>query len=318
MPSDNYPYAIGRIKIIENSLLDDPKLQRLNELPFDAAVRQLSDWGYAADYPVRDDVDALIDFRMAELHEIIDDVTPDKELTDLFWLSLDATNLKYLIKARILGSKDAGQDELEKGVFDLALLQECVEQKDYAPLGQPLAGLLNEAEQDWDESTEPRVISAAVDNAVYTHIFSVLKRKHNPFCTQYFTAKADFTNIFSVLRARALSWDADKLTGMLLDGGEIPFDRLMSAFEAEPDAEPAVLAEILSFGVNAEVIRQAALLAPDGIIALTQAAEEHLLDTARQERFDSFGIGPIAYFLLRGIDECRTLRVLFARKRANL
>ena len=49
MPSDNYPYAVGRIKIIEGSLLGESKLARLNELSYAEALKQLNDWGFSAD-----------------------------------------------------------------------------------------------------------------------------------------------------------------------------------------------------------------------------------------------------------------------------
>lgn len=311
MPSDSYAYANGRIKIIENALLEDQQLQRLRELPFEAAVRQLGDWGYAADYPVREDVDALIDFRMREIHVVVDDVTPDKALTDLFWLSLDAVNVKYLIKARMLGSADAGQDELEKGVCDIALLRDCVQQQDYAPLGEPLAALLTEADAP-NPDAAPKDMSAAIDRAFYRYIFDVLKDKHNPFCTAFFTAKADFANLLSLLRSAALGWPAADMAEMLVPGGDIPREIFVQAYDL--DAEKR--AEMLAAGSQTETIKQAlALLETQGATAVSDLFNAALLHMAANERFDSFGIGPIAYFLLRGTEECRTLRVLFARKR---
>lgn len=316
MPSDNYPYANGRIKIIENSLLDDPKLQRLRELPFGQAVRQLGEWGYAAEYPVRDDVDALIDFRMNEIHNIVDEVTPQKQLTDLFWLSLDAVNLKYLVKARLLGQADAGADELEKGVYDIALLRACVEARDYSALAQPLGTLLTEADVSLTGESGPRELSAAVDRAVYAHIFAILKKEHNELCLRYFTAKADFTNILSVLRGRQLGWARDTVADMLVPGGDIPQQALLGLLDGEQTDKAA---ETVTIGPYAAVIKEALILLPTGgLPAMSQLFGDTLLDMVKNERFDSFGIGPLAYFMLRGIEECRTLRVLFARKRANL
>lgn len=316
MPSDNYRYTNGCIKVIESTLLDDQRLQRLRELPFDAAVRQLGEWGYASEYPVRDDVDALIDFRMGEIHAVVDGVTPQKQLSDLFWLQLDAVNIKYLIKARLLGADDTGRGELEKGVYDLALLRDCVARQDYSALDSPLGALLNEADAPNEHAPDPRALSAAVDRAVYTHIFAVLDKTRNTFCRRYFTAKADFTNILSMLRARQLAWTREELSDMLIPGGEIAAEALLS-YPADKRPEKALAA--LTVGANADILQQAlALVEQGGLPAAADLFGRYLLDMAKAERFDSFGIGPLAYFTLRGIDECRRLRILFARKRAGM
>ncbi|MEG2083829.1 MAG: V-type ATPase subunit, partial [Oscillospiraceae bacterium] len=119
MPSDSYPFAVGRVKLLENGLLDRSKLARLNELTLPEAVRALSDWGYAADYPVKNDIDGMVAFRRRELRSVIDEVTPDKELTDLFYLETDATNFKLLLKYRMLGGYGFDHADLQSGLFPI-------------------------------------------------------------------------------------------------------------------------------------------------------------------------------------------------------
>ncbi|MEG2233986.1 MAG: V-type ATPase subunit [Oscillospiraceae bacterium] len=314
MPSDNYPYAVGRVKLIENSLLDRSKLLRLRELNYFEALKQLVDWGYAADNPVKTDPDALIDFRRAEVRSIVYDITPNPGLTDLFYLDMDATNIKLLLKSRLLGGEELADEALSKGVFDVSLLRAMVAEKSYSELGEPLCSAMSQLEETLTHHVEPRLLSAAVDNAFFSYIQSSLRKNKNEFCKRYFTSKIDFTNVLSVLRARELHWDKSDFEPMIVCGGDIDRNALLDAVIADEDKLPA----ILGVGENGDSIKKALGLYMGG--SLEEARDminESLLSLARDERFDSFGIGPIAYFMLASEHEFRTLRVLFAKKRSD-
>lgn len=324
MPSDNYPYAIGRIKIIENSLLDAQRIARLSELPYAEAVRQLADWGYAADYPVKTDPDALIDFRRKEARALVDEVTPDKELTDLFYLETDATNVKLLLKYRALGGEGLEATPLPDGVFDAETLRECVLSGDYSPLGGVLAERLDKADDAIGEGFNPRTLSAAVDNAFFAHAFEILAAKKNAFCSNYFKTKVDFINVLSVLRARALGWDEEAFAPMIVAGGNISNEALLEAVSANDDK----LAELLAVrsrtdlveldNSDAKVIKSAIELYRAGAFEdARDALADALIKFARDERYDSFGLGPVACFALLSEREAKALRVMFAKKRAG-
>ena len=314
MPSDTYPYAVGRIRVIESTLLDRSKLARLEELSYESALKLLCEWGYAADYPIKTDADALIAFRRSEVRAIIEDVTPDKTLTDLFYLDMDATNIKLLIKSRLLGNEDFESSELSVGLFDISTLRECVHSMDYSPLGEALAARLCAAEDVLRKERNPRLLSAAVDAAFFSYIADVLEGHKNEFCSRYFAAKSDFTNILSVLRARALNWDSIELRPMFVPGGAIEEDTLCTALESDGEK----LASLLARGENSDAVAKALKLYSGGSAEEARSVlNDHLLDMARNERFDPFGIGPIAYFLLASESECRTLRVTFAKKRTE-
>ncbi len=314
MPSDNYPYAVGRIRVLESSLLDEGKRARLRELPFAEAVRQLSDWGYAADYPVRTDPDGMIAFRRAEVRALIADLTPRPRLTDLFYLDIDATNIKLLMKNHLLGGENYDDVELAQGVFDPELLRDCVQSGRYEPLGPALDEALRAVDAEMKKRVDPRILSAGVDNAFFAHIHAVLAQEKNAFCTRYFTGKIDFQNLLGVLRARELGWDETDFRPMVIPGGQISADRLLAAVSGDEEE----LGKYLFVGECADEIRKAVSLYKSG--SLEQARdliEASQLALAEKERYDAFGIGPIAYFLLASEAECRALRVLFAKKRTG-
>ena len=316
MPSDSYPYAVGRIKGLERSLLNAQDFSRMVEQPLSAAIKHLADLGYGQHAEDKSDPDFLVAAEMKALRLAIDELTPAKPLTDLFWLEQDAVNLKLLLKARLLG-EDVPDANLAFGLYPQETLREAVSQKDYTALGAPLAEGLTALEallRKGDREVSPFEISTAVDNAVYAHIFC---NKKNTFVKNFFSAKVDFTNILSFLRARKLGWDKAKFTATLLAGGQLPVLQFQNAYEL-PSGEAEV--SLPRGSAYDSALRQAlgvALTEDGSIAAASNILSQKLMELAAAERFDSFGIGPIVYYLFRKIEEGKKLRVLFAQKRSG-
>lgn len=295
MPSASYPYAVGRVRVLEQSLLGDDKLKRLSDAPRGEFARLLGDWGFAAECPIRNDVDALVEWREHDVREIVADVTPDPALTDLFFMDIDAANIKLLIKSREMGDQEL--PDLQKGVWDIELLKAAVKARDYSPLGQPIGGLLDKADC---HPFVPQLLSARVDSAIYTQIFSILKTSKDRFCTAYFKLKADCSNMTSVLRAKALGYSREQLMPLLVPGGSIPAETLAEALTAE------------SGGFHGIGL-------PDKFVSAAEApnAGERidllLTEFGQQNAYDSFGIGPVVNYAVTALGECRAIRVAFAR-----
>ena len=155
-----------------------------------------------------------------------------------------------------------------------------MEHEDFYLLGPVLAKALSSVLA----IEEPRLLSAAVDNAVYTKIWSVLQNKNNPLLRRYFTTRAAYVNLLSQIRASRLGWDEKALSPML-----VPIE-----MPVEDKAEPG-----------------------DTVMETQRRMNRKLMDIVREEKNDSFGIGPIICYLLDKQAEARNLRVLFAAKRSG-
>lgn len=324
MPSDSYPYAVGRIRGLERSFLDQAAFHRLSEQPFAAAVKSLADSGYGQEAENKSDPDVLIAAEMDSLRDLMEELTPNPALTDLFWLEQDAINLKLLLKARLLGD-EVDDSEFAYGLFDIETLKEAVETKNYSALPAQLAAEMDGVERLIEDrgitgGIDPLTVSAEVDRAVYNYVLYSLKPRlknlKTSFVKKYFTAKIDFTNMLSLFRARALKWDKARYETVFVDGGEVSKKDLLEAFDLPADN----IERAVSFGSLDAPMKRAlnAYINEGGSVPAASAVfDDALMDIAAGERFDPFGIGPVIYYLLRKMDEGKKLRVLFARKRAS-
>lgn len=310
MPQSSYPFAVTRIRALELRMLDGAKFSRLKESSEAEAAKLLAEWGYAQG----ETIDALIDSQLEQTRSLIWDITPNEQVTALFVLPLDAHNIKLLLKARMLGS-NAEELLLSGGNFDTAMLSKAVQDKDYKNLPESFKSAMAKVERQLATKADPRVISALVDKAVFVHIKGVLEKNPEPFACRYFNALVDFTNVRSVIRARALSWNKDQLLQMLLPGGVLTETMLVDSLELPLDA----LSKKLGTGLNGTVITQALdeyIKKPD-TVALERRFDAQLIELVKKGKSDVFTLAPVIGYLLGREAEAKALRVLFASKRAG-
>ena len=272
----SYPYAVGRVKARESSLLGPAQWARLLEADVVLAMQILREHGYGGD-SAENDMDRLTGEELHKTVLFINEITPDRTLSDLFLYPADGQNLKLLLKARLF-SEDVNSYLSQDGSIDPELLKVCVAQEDFsllpAALEEALAGIF--------EITNPRRLSAAVDRAIFFLTQRVLKEKSNELLKTYFSTQVRYLNILAEMRAKRLHWGEKETKEMLLPmEGELP----------EPPQED--------------------------ISTVERKMNRELLEIVRDHRDDSFGIAPIVLFLLEKRTEARNLRVLFAAKRAG-
>lgn len=279
----SFPYAVGRIRALEGGLLDRARWNRLIEAPDGRqALRLLREFGYGGS---ADTLDGMIRRELEDAQSLIREISPDPELTGLFLLRVDAHNLKALLKAR-LAALEAGPLLLQGGKYPVDLLEACVKADSFKALGGALARELEGVEA----IREPRLLSAAVDRAVYTEILETVRRRHAPLLREYFETQAACLNRLAVLRGKRLGWDAKTLSPMLLPVPPIREDEPVPALPVslEEDDSPA----------QAE-----------------QKVNRALTAILRRERHDAFGIAPLIWYLQARRNEASSLRILFTQKR---
>lgn len=306
MAQVSYPFAVGRIKVLETRLLDPGKWARLREADREEAARLLAESGYGGGKPgTKADPDQLIRAETEETHKVIAELSPEPAWTDLFLLPTDAHNIKALYKGKVLG-QDVSRLLVDGGTISPELLRISIENEEYSMLPKAFGDALQK------EYPDLLRFSAAIDRAVFEHIRQVLKKKKNPLLSRYFSAQADFTNVISTLRAARLHWDGEKLKEVLLTGGTIPEEVFPEALFLPEEGRSAALAK----GEYASAVeRTLSDYAQSGdITQVEQQFTEERIALLKEGDDSAFSIGPIVCYLMQRETEARELRVLFAEK----
>lgn len=306
MAQVSYPFAVGRIRVLETRLLDSGKWARLREASREDAARLLAESGYGGGKPgAKAEPEQLIRAETEETHRVIAELSPEPAWTDLFLLPTDAHNIKAIYKGKVLG-QDVSRLLVDGGTISPELLRICIENGEYSMLPPAFGAVL---EKEYPDLLR---FSAAVDRAVFEHIRQVLKKKKNPLLSRYFEAQVDFTNVVSTLRAVRLHWDGEKLETVLLPGGTIPAETFPAALTVSAEGLSAALAK----GENASAIGRVLgdYLQSGDITQAEQRFTEERIALLKNGDDSAFSIGPIVCYLMQRETEARQLRVLFAEK----
>lgn len=320
MPQASYEYAAATISVMSSKMLTSAQVRKIYEAKdFRESLILLLDTGYGGNLSIdqiaNEEIDYVIREQLKLSREMIWKVTPEPELTSIFFLPVDAHNMKTLLKARLMGI-DAPDVLLNGGIFDTDKLREEVLNKNYIDLPPILRRTMEEIEVDLQREVEPSKFSAKIDGAVFEYGKSIIdKADHKGFIKDYISLIADFNNVRSVIRARALKWDASKLKDFLLVGGSIDHKVLLEALETPLEQ----LSGKLNRGPDGKIIAYAIdeYATTKDIPLIKKRIDQAILNLLSKEKWNTFSLGFIANYLVGREAEAKALRLIFGAKRAG-
>ena len=310
----DYPFAIGIIKAIEDQLLDRANYMKLIKTPKADLPATLLAMGYGKGS--KDiSLEALIQTELQATRTLLDGITPNPKLTDLFYLVHDAANLKGLYKERLFASSRPDTAQIPGAIpFDFLKMAILDRQTDRLPKHiQPLFQTVETAIEP--VSDNPRLVSVAIDNALLGFATRQLRFPKQAAFLAYLKAFIDFQNVLTMERSRCLGWTIDNAEKMLLENGSIPVSLItQSAILSREDYLKSLQ------GYYQEQVTEW-LKKTEGQSAvekLERGLADLLLEQVKPFRHDAFSLGPIIYYHLKKDAEAMNLRILMANDDVDL
>ena len=313
MPQPSYAYACARLSALNKRLLEPQTVQRMAEGSLADAMRALSDVRYG-NLPDATEADAerMIERELTDAMLEVQEISPNAAITDLFLLRADVQNLKVLIKARLLNQTEPVFTP--GGLFDKETLSEMVQTRQYQALPPIFTEALNKLEKQLEMRVEPRNISIALDRAYLAHALKETEKQ--PVFSQYFKAMADFDNVLTFLRLRAMGASIETLDEVILPEGGIGYRDLYGAYELSFDSlnrvlEKSVCREALLKGLNA-------MQRTGNISEVEKARDNYLVSLLSEHKYETETIYPVVGYYLAKEREGKAVRLIITAKRNHL
>ena len=310
MPQPSYTYASARLSALSKRLIDPQTIRRMADGSLADAVRTLQDLRYGGSGEVSEtNVEQMISAELCDAMEEIRALSPNPQFTDLFLIRADAQNLKALLKARMLGSADA--PFTEGGLFSYEELSGMVKEQNYQMLPKPFADALASLEKQLQMRVDPQEISVVIDRAYLSYVLE--QSEKDPVLRQYFRSLADFDNLLTYLRVRAMGGSKEMLDDLLLPEGGIQKDQLMESLDLSFESLNRILSsstcrEPLLRGLNA-------MQRTGNIGEVEKARDNYLLSLLTPHKYETSSIYPVIGYYLAKERESRAIRLIITAKR---
>ncbi len=313
MPQPSYAYACARLSALNKRLIEPQTIQRMLDGTASDAMRALSDvrYGNLSD-ATEADTERMIEREMADAMQEVKELSPNPAITDLFLLRADVQNLKVLLKARLLNQSEAVF--MPGGLFDRETLTDMVKEKQYDALPEIIRDALNALEKKLEAHAEPQTVSIALDRAYLRH--ALKQSQKEPVFSHYFKAEADFDNVLTFLRLRAMGSSIETLDEVVLPEGGVKYRDLYNAYELSFDSLNKVLGE----SVCKEALLQGlnAMQRTGSIAEVEKARDNYLVSLLSEHKYESESIYPIVGYYLAKEREGRAVRLIITGKRNGL
>ncbi len=314
---NNYPYANGSIKSIENGILSRNKVYKLANVDKKEFVKTLFEMDYGTD-PTN--LETLISSEMMRTKELINSLTPDPLNIFLFFIVNDAQNIKVLYKSKVFGVSSNNIDNLlvDTGSINKNSLKKAIIYDDFSGLTKDESKLINMVKENISGIDNARLLSSKIDNTIYK--FALKKSLLNSCLETYFKSLIDFTNIITLIRSRNLSWKQDKFLEMYLDGGTIKKDFFKENYEIEQNkkGEEKLLKNFVPYynGKITEILSD--YFQNKNLNRLETKFDSLLIEVMNKFKNDAFSVGPMLFYYLEKSAEAKNIRMLYASQNVDI
>lgn len=301
----NYPYANGIISVIENKVLDRNKLYVLSKYEKKEFIKVLLAMNYGGSGETLEDLIASENNRVKDL---LKEISPKKEDTNLFYLVNDAQNIKILYKIKVY-NLDKYDLLSENGTMDLEILSQAIIDNNFTNAPKRLKELVTKINSHLTDDINPKNLSSLIDNSIYSY---AIKATNNHILKKYLTYRIDFNNVISMLRSKNLNWDKSEYFKMFLDNGSISKNVLENVYEASKE-ELIKCLEVFYDGKISKVLKKIT-----SIDECQLEFERLMLELMKEYKNEPLNIGPVIYYYLLKQAEAQNIRILYSLDKVDI
>ena len=298
----------------EPRLLSNERAERMLDAgSYEEAAKLLTDCGYSdmSQMSAKEIEAELAEHRRAVFAEL-DNLSPDKELVDVFRMKYDYHNAKAIIKAEAMGV-DAGRLLSNSGRIAPEELQTIYNEDRCSELPELLGAAIEEAKGVLARTSNPQLADFVLDKAYFAELRAAAEELGSSFLKGYTDILIDSANLKSAVRTIRMKKDADFLESVLIPGGRVDKDRIVAAGDRE---------SIAALYAHSELERAAALGA-EAAEGGTMTAFELACDNAvnaylRGAKLVSFGPEPVLAYLAAVEGEITAVRMILTGRLSGI
>jgi len=307
---ERYAYSVGRVRALENYLLDRQKFERMIDAPnIEELTRQLSDTTYGrhfSEISMPYGYEDMLKRERWDIYRTVEELLVDKEIYKRIVSVFDFYNIKVEIKGKILET-DVEYLFIPFGTIPISELKEIFQNENYERLPEVFQSAVNVGIEAYYEKKDPQHLSFTIDKIMYNYLVNT----DYPFLSIYFRMKVDIINIWTLFRLKFTN-RGEGLLQSFLNGGYIPSHEVVRIFPENIET----IAGFYSKTPYQDVVNEgiAGFNQGNSFFQLEKSGEKFLNDFLKTSKYISLGSEPVIAYLFFKENEIKNLRMLFVGK----
>ena len=312
----DYLVISARVKAMETGLLTRERMEQILEAKTDEeAAKILQECGYPElDAADPEAMDAALSAAREETLADVMDGAPEPRYIELFKLKYDYHNAKALLKAEAMGTS-ADRMLMDMGRVPAAVLKEGVRTGELDELPAMLASAVAEAREILDTTRDPQLSDIVLDRWMYADMAALAEDTNSDFLRGYVAVQIDAANLRALVRTIRMGKSPEFLRGVLIEGGEIPTDAILT-LSANHGSGMSEVYGPTRFAAAAEAGTEA--LRGGALTNFEKLCDDAVGDYLSGAQYVPFGEAPLVGYLAARETEYTNLRILLMGRGAGL
>lgn len=310
----DYVFASSRVRGAEKNLLTREKAEKMADSKSpEEAMKILLDLGYGAEEETENDgedkVDALLAQELLKTYDFILGIAPDRDDFRTFLYPYDYHNLKVLLKSEFAGI-DGSASLIDIGTLGPERLTVMVRERSFTAMSSAMRDAVLEAIDVFSRTKDPQMIDFIFDGACYAEMLAAAEQTGNSFIKNYVKLTIDVINLKTFARVKAMKRPWDFYQRVFLPGGSVPEKLYTAGYD---DSWEQLAEKLLPYGLtDAAALGGAAIRETGRFTTLEKLCDDRIMDFAGDAKYVSFGIEPLAAYLIAKEGEIRLARIVLA------
>lgn len=314
-----FTQVIPRLRVLETRLLDKAKIDRM--IDGDSAnealkVLQESEYaGVMTGVKRPEDYEMVLARELKRVYELMYDASPVKSLVDIMGIKYDYHNIKVILKGMFL-QKDFSHMLITVGMIDVQTLKHSIENNNLGDLNETMKEGIIKAKEVFEETKDPQAIDIILDNTMFKEMREIAKKIDDKFVDKYVKVTIDSTNIKTLLRVKKQKKDKDFLEEVIIEGGEIDKDTLISMLYDAPEN----ISNKLAFTDYGEIIRLGVedFTKSGSVNELEKLVDNYIMNMMKEAKYIPFGVEPLLAYIYAKETEIKIVRIIMVGKLNNI
>ena len=311
MPKEKfYPYAIGRIRVIENNLLNFNQFTQLVDAKtMEDALKILKDKGYnVVNENELSDFENILTAETVKTYKLLREMLDNNHFFSVFLGELDYHNLKAILKSSISPIENAGY-LADGGNISIGILEKAIANKNYEDLPAHMAECIEKALEAYAETGDGQLIDIIADKATFAFMVKEASLNSDKSLSEYVKTVIDLTNIKNIMRIKKMKKNISDFEAVFLAEGSLDKDFFSKVWEEE---NPAIAFRATPYSLVCTDSLQ------NDLSAFEKDCDNFIMAKMKAKKNDPLSLQAVSGFLYAKKAEIKNIRIILSGKVNNI